>query len=154
VTIYLVRHGHAGSSKHWVGRDELRPLSAKGVAQADGIAVTLADVGLTHLYTSPFTRCVQTMEPLAQKVQLALEPHPALAEGAPVALSLALLHAHLDDTVALCTHGDVLDNVLDALGQQGVTIDGDLETRKGAWWVIDAEGDRLASAHYHPPVQA
>jgi 8-oxo-dGTP diphosphatase len=153
VTLYLVRHAHAGSRKKWVGRDELRPLSTRGSAQADGIAGALADVGLTHLYTSPFTRCVQTMEPLAEKVQLALEPHPGLAEGAPVALSLALVHAHLDDTVALCTHGDVLDNVLDALGQRGMETDDDLETRKGGWWAIETDGDRFTRGRYHPPVR-
>lgn len=151
MTLYLVRHGHAGSRKKWVGRDELRPLSERGAAQADGVTEALADAGLTHLYTSPFVRCVQTLEPLAEKVQLPLETHPALAEGAPVALSLALLHTHRHDTIVCCTHGDVLDNVLDALHQRGMATETDESTRKGGWWVIESEDDRFSRGTYHPP---
>jgi 8-oxo-dGTP diphosphatase len=152
VTIYLVRHGRAGSRKKWVGRDELRPLDAKGGVQADGLAAALADAGLTHLWSSPFTRCMQTLQPLSDKIQLPVETHPALAEGAPATLSLALLGAHVGDTVAYCTHGDVIENVLEALVDEGMEADLVQNTRKGGWWAIETDGARFTSGRYHPPV--
>jgi 8-oxo-dGTP diphosphatase len=152
VTIYLIRHGRAGSRKKWVERDELRPLDDKGVAQANGVAVALAGAGITHLCSSPFLRCTQTLEPLGDKVRQPVQTHPALAEGAPETLSLALLRAHAGDTVAFCTHGDVIPNVLHALAGQGMEVDLAQDTRKGAWWGIETEGDRFTRATYHPPV--
>lgn len=152
MTIYLIRHGRAGSRKKWVERDELRPLDDKGWAQANGVAAALADAGITHLFSSPFTRCTQTVQPLSDTTQLPVETHPALAEGAPATLSLALLQGHIGDTAAFCTHGDVIPNVLHALAGQGVEVDLAQDTRKGAWWVIETEGDRFTRATYHPPV--
>ena len=152
MTIYLIRHGHAGSRKKWVGRDELRPLDDKGMAQARGLAAALADAGLTYLCSSPFTRCTQTLQPLGDKLQRPVETHPALAEGAPVTLSLALLHAHAGEQAAFSTHGDVIPNVLHALVRQGMEADLGQDTRKGAWWAIETEGDRFSRATYHPAV--
>ena len=39
--IHLVRHAHAGNRSAWRGDDRVRPLSAKGRAQADAIADAL-----------------------------------------------------------------------------------------------------------------
>jgi 8-oxo-dGTP diphosphatase len=150
--IYLVRHGRAGSRKKWVGRDELRPLDAKGVAQARGLAAVLADAGLAHLWSSPFTRCVQTLQPASDRIQRPIETHPALAEGAPATLSMALLDAHTAGHAAFCTHGDVIENVLDALAGRGLEVDQTQNTRKGAWWEIETDGDRFTRVSYRPPV--
>jgi broad specificity phosphatase PhoE len=152
VTIYLVRHAHAGSRRKWVGRDELRPQDDKGMVQADGLAAALADAGLTHLYSSPSTRCTQTLQPLSDKIQLPVETNPALAEGAPATLSLALVQKHLGDTVAFCTHGDVIENVLGALVQRGMDADVGQSTRKGGCWVIQTEGDHFTDGRYQAPV--
>ena len=152
MTIYLVRHGRAGSRKRWVGRDELRPLDGKGVAQARGMAAALAGAAPVQLWSSPFTRCVQTLQPLGDEIRQPIETHPALAEGAPATLSMALLDAHTGGHAAFCTHGDVIENVLDALAGRGVEVDLTQNTRKGAWWEIGTDGDRFTRATYHPPV--
>jgi 8-oxo-dGTP diphosphatase len=127
-------------------------LDGKGNAQANGVAEALAGAGLTHVLSSPFARCVQSVQPLGDKTGLPVETHPALAEGAPVTLSLALLHAHMGDTAAFCSHGDVIPNVLDALAAQGMEADVGQDTRKGAWWEIETDGERFTRATYHPPV--
>src|SRR5688500_5133995 len=90
--LYLVRHAKAGNRHHWTGDDVERPLSPKGQAQADGLAKALDGVPLTRVLSSPYVRCVQTVEPLAAAHGLEVEETPALAEGRPLAPVLELLH--------------------------------------------------------------
>ena len=60
VTLYLIRHAHAGNKRNWSGPDEERPLSAKGQAQAEGIAGEFGDVGVKRVISSPAVRCRET----------------------------------------------------------------------------------------------
>jgi phosphohistidine phosphatase SixA len=43
VTIFLVRHAHAGKRSEWEGDDAARPLSERGAAQTAAITALLAD---------------------------------------------------------------------------------------------------------------
>ena len=82
------------------------------------------------------------MEPLAAARGLAVEGCDDLAEGRAVE-ALALVRRLIDDgdSVALCTHGDVVEAVLDELG-----VSRSRETDKGATWVLDP-----GAARYLPP---
>ena len=33
ITLFLVRHAHAGDPEHWTGDDDVRPLTDKGSAR-------------------------------------------------------------------------------------------------------------------------
>ena len=81
MTIYLVRHAKAGSRKAWTGDDELRPLSKAGRAQARALAKRLAADGITRIFSSPYVRCRQTVEPLAERSGVPVEASEALARG-------------------------------------------------------------------------
>ena len=50
--LYLVRHADAGHRDGAI-HDERRPLSHKGERQAAGLADSLGDLGITHLYAEP-----------------------------------------------------------------------------------------------------
>jgi phosphohistidine phosphatase SixA len=147
-TIYLVRHAHAGKRSEWDADDELRPLSPKGECQAEGIATYLADAGIDLLWTSPYIRCRQTLEPLAERIGLGIVDSEPLREGGagPVALD-ALLAAVADGrTLAVCSHGDVLPAVADAAVRRGADLVGMRALAKGAWWeatVYNGQIDRL-----------
>ena len=65
--LYLVRHAKAGNRSKWVGPDELRPLTKSGREQADRLAGELADEPITRILSSPYVRCMQTVEPLGRK---------------------------------------------------------------------------------------
>ncbi len=80
-TLFLLRHTTAGDRERWDGIDAIRPLTKKGRRQAEAIARLLADRGIERIYTSPFTRCVQTVEPLADLIGAKVVEHDALAEG-------------------------------------------------------------------------
>src|ERR1700686_3868821 len=80
-TFYFVRHAKAGSRSHWEQDDRIRPLNKKGLKQAQELVTILAPYPITDILSSPYLRCVQTVEPLALARELELKKTPALAEG-------------------------------------------------------------------------
>ena len=76
----LVRHARAGSRKGWEGPDIERPLSKKGRRQADGLVEMLEAAGVKRIVSSPYVRCTQTVEPLAEALGLEIEPSPGRTE--------------------------------------------------------------------------
>jgi len=140
VSIYLVRHAKAGSRSHWDGPDLMRPLSKNGWAQAQAIAKRLAPRSPSSLYSSPFLRCRQTLEPLAAAVDLDIVNDERLAEAHPFEDSLELLASVPDDAV-LCSHGDVIPDTIAALQRRGCAIDSHPDWRKGTVWTLERAAD-------------
>jgi phosphohistidine phosphatase SixA len=141
VRALLVRHASAGERAEWTGDDRLRPLDKKGRRQAQAIAGTLAELGATRLLSSPYVRCVQTLEAAAERLGLRVEEREELAEGASVDEVKALLR-ELDGSVpSLSTHGDVIENLL---GPQR-------KCKKGAVWVLEVSGEDVRAERYLPP---
>ena len=150
MTIYLVRHAKAGSRRDWSKDDDLRPLSPVGHRQAARIAKALADAGATRVVSSPFVRCRQTLDPLAQRLRLPLELSDALAEDVPVTDTLRLFEKVAEETTVLCTHGDIVTNVIEHLTKAGVPID-DERLEKGSIWELETRDGEIVGAHYRPP---
>jgi 8-oxo-(d)GTP phosphatase len=143
VAILLVRHGSAGHRSRWKGDDRERPLDKRGRRQADGLVEALAGHSITRILSSPYQRCVQTVEPLAHRHGLSIEPRSELVEGSgPMAL-LALLAEVAHETPVLCSHGDV---ILDLVGWER-------KAPKGSTWILEAAGERFAPAVYLPPAK-
>lgn len=113
MTIFLVRHAHAGSRSRWSGDDALRPLSDRGHEQANGLVEVIGDAPIGAILSSPYVRCMETVVPLAAARSVAIEPTTVLAEGADFPGVLALIAKHADTGAVLCTHGDIIPSVLD-----------------------------------------
>jgi phosphohistidine phosphatase SixA len=109
VTSVLLRHAAAGDREHWDGDDFHRPLDARGRREAEALVELLRPFGVRRVVSSPYVRCVQTVEPLAAALGLPLELDDRLAEGAGGA-ALTLLQ---EDGVVSCTHGDVVHELVD-----------------------------------------
>jgi 8-oxo-dGTP diphosphatase len=148
--LYLVRHAKAGSRDRWDGEDVARPLSSRGWAQANALAKAFVDVPVTRVLTSPYVRCRQTVEPLAAPHGVEIEEVAALAEEQPFAPVLELL-AELPDHSVLCSHGDIVQDVIEALVRRGTTIVGEPDWRKGARWELARDGDHIVRARAVPP---
>ena len=148
--LYLVRHAKAGSRSGWPGPDETRPLSKSGREQAQSITRWLAEWPVPRILSSPYVRCVETMQPLANKLGLELEANEILAEGNPAGRAIELLAA-LPDHAVLCSHGDLIPAVIEALARRGMVVDGEPDWRKGATWIIDRDGDEFVRASATPP---
>lgn len=149
--LYVVRHADAG---HRGGRDqpdEARRLSERGKRQAGGLRDQLADAGITRLLSSPFARCVQTLTPLGELLGLDVEVDPRLAEGQSALGALALAKDLRDTNAVLCSHGDVIPDLLDALLASGTRLKDDLRWQKASTWVLTWDGDHLAKGRYVAP---
>ena len=73
-----------------------------------------------RLVSSAHLRRTQTLEPLAEERGLPIEERPELQEGASREETVALMH-ELGDRAALCTHGEVLEELVGEAGQKGST---------------------------------
>jgi broad specificity phosphatase PhoE len=153
VPLLLVRHAHAYARKEWSGDDRFRPLSDNGLRQADGLIAVFGNFPRpARVLSSPYLRCVQTVEPLAQAHHLEVEPAEDLAEGQSNA-AVGLVRALANDNVAVCTHGDVIAEILVALADEDMLDLGpNPRQAKGSVWALDGEDGIFSSARYFPPV--
>jgi broad specificity phosphatase PhoE len=90
---------------------------------------------------------------LAGELGLKVEAVDELAEGA--GLDAVHLVRSLHDThVALCTHGDVIPEILVALADEDHLDLGPAPRQaKGSTWVLESKNGRFISATYVPPRQ-
>ena len=99
----LFRHADAGDPMAWTGNDAERPLSQKGIAQVERLAVHLAGTRFKPdlILTSPKVRAHETAEPSAKRLGVKL----ASTTGWPAASTRGV-------EALLRAHGDPLDVVL------------------------------------------
>jgi 8-oxo-dGTP diphosphatase len=150
VTVYLVRHAKAGSRRNWSGDDTQRPLSRPGTKQAAQLAEALERSGISRIVSSPYTRCVQTVDPLAARLRIRVEESDALAEGATTEEAVELVEKLATENAVLCSHGDVLGELLMYFADHGVRFD-DFRLEKASVWVVECDHGRATSARYVSP---
>lgn len=148
--VYLVRHAKAGERRLWEGEDEARPLSKYGWKQSQAIARRLGSKRASSLYSSPYVRCMQTLEPLAEHLGVDIHSEQRLYEGAPFEPVLDLL-AEVPTAAVLCSHGDIIPEVIQALARRGMEVQTPPDWRKGSIWVLKRKGDRITKGKVWPP---
>jgi broad specificity phosphatase PhoE len=149
MAIHLVRHADAGRRGSWHQPDDLRPLTNRGLVQAAAIADALATRPIARVVSSRYARCLQSVQPLADRLGLEVESHPALAEEASLVDTWALVEEAARDAgdVVLCSHGNVIPPVLDRLHRRGVPLDATRwSCHKGSIWTLDVDGGDLVRA--------
>jgi 8-oxo-dGTP diphosphatase len=141
VPVFLIRHVKAGDRDAWREPDELRPVSKTGRKQALRLVRLLGHAGCSRLVSSPYLRCIQSLEPLAETLGLDIDIAVELGEGQPIPGAEAwILAVATDGPAALSTHGDVVDGVLSNLAARGVPFVDHQELRripKGGVWRLD-----------------
>jgi len=80
-TLLVVRHGQAeGNGSHrFIGQSQV-PLTAEGRDQAAALSERLIAAPVTRLVASDLDRAIATLEPLAARLRLSIEPDPRLRE--------------------------------------------------------------------------
>jgi 8-oxo-dGTP diphosphatase len=152
MTVYLVRHAKAGDRTSWTGTDLDRPLSKKGRKQSAALAARLVKDRPTALLSSPYVRCTQTLEPLAELTGLPVEIDVRLEEYQPVEPLLELCRTAPLGAV-LCTHGDLIPAVLEALAKSGTHVRSKRDYRKSSVWVLKRnKHGQIIHATVRPPV--
>jgi len=147
VTLYLIRHAVAGVRNFRNPSDDERPLDAVGLDQASEIAKDWTDLSVQAVYASPALRCIQTVQPLATRLGLAVQVAPELFEGASTSRTIEFVRSFTGHTVVLCSHGDVIPDILRNLEVGGSRLDG-RGCAKGSTWQLDNTTERIESGTY------
>jgi broad specificity phosphatase PhoE len=152
VALLLVRHAHALARKEWAGADHLRPLSAQGKREALGLVhVAAAFPPATRFLSSPYTRCVETIAPLAAQRGIYVELSDDLLEGQSAA-AVKLVRALAGSDVMVCTHGDVIAEILVTLADEDrVDLGPNPRQAKGSVWSLEGVDGAFSKAQYFPP---
>jgi 8-oxo-dGTP diphosphatase len=156
MTVYLVRHADAKSRANWPQEDETRPLTRKGLAQGEGLVDLLRERPIRRILSSPAMRCVETVAPLANKLGVGVEQTDALLEGAAASKAYNLVrHAVKEkgDTV-LCTHGDLVPELLRLANRDGLKLEDTPRWPKGSTWALEVDGHHLTRGRYWPPPES
>jgi len=171
--VELVRHAKAYPREQWWGKAEReRPLTKSGFVQSRRLALLLHGQGpIDGCYSSPFVRCVQTLEPLAELVGVKIVLEPGLGEattlpvhdggdgwvvsawlgGRAVAIIDRVVSEHAGGRIVLCSHGDVIPAVMALLvGRDDVNLD-DVRCRKGGRFTLEFDGAVCVDITASPP---
>ena len=148
MTAYLIRHAKAGDREEWRGDDRLRPLTKSGRKQAAALVGLLQGKPLEKILSSGYARCVQTVEPLAQTRDLAIEIAPELEEGAGGDSINRIVARFKGRDIALCTHGDLVEEFLELLIARGLLSRARASNEKGGTWVLQEDNGSVRRATY------
>jgi len=118
VTSVLLRHASAGHRTRWDGHDVSRPLDERGRRQALELVELLRPLDVRRVVSSPYVRCVATVEPFAEAVGVPVEQDDRLAEGAGASARELLA----EDGVVCCTHGDVVEALVGRGLKKGAAV--------------------------------
>lgn len=151
VPVYLIRHAHAGSRAGWQSDDTNRPLSSKGHAQTACLTERLRTEPVRRIMSSPALRCVETVQPLADALGIALEIDERLFEGGDPDEIIRLLDEGSVDNLAISSHGDLIPQVIRRLSFRGLHTDGPKIAQKGSIWILDTIEGSPVRGIYVPP---
>lgn len=151
--VLLVRHAKAGKRSLWKKDDYLRPIDGQGRKQAGAIADLTASFGPHRILSAAPLRCQQTIEPLAHRMNMRVDPAPAfddrnfeLDPGPALAKLRRLSMRHRVSVV--CSQGGTIPLLLDQLDRANAPH----ESRKGSVWALFfAGGELVASDYYERP---
>ena len=149
VPIVLVRHAKAKSRSEWREADAIRPLTARGGFQAERFAHVMATAyePLTVI-SSPWLRCMQTVSPYAGLLGSGLaelnvlgerefeEDHDAAREAVRQLIHSATAAGQ---GLLLCSHGNVMDTLIEVALEGGRGVARDLDASpmaKGEFVVV------------------
>jgi len=115
--LIVLRHAKAKARSGWDGSDAGRPLTQRGLAQAESIVGPLRAFGVRRIVTSDAVRCVQTVVPLARAIGRAPVETPLLSqdaweEGVADPRSVVGKRIRAGKPAVLCSHGPVLPDIL------------------------------------------
>lgn len=75
--VYFIRHAQSDRTAR---DDRTRPLTLEGSKDSERAAEVLREKGITHIISSPYTRAIQTVSPLARALKIRIETNDDLRE--------------------------------------------------------------------------
>jgi 8-oxo-(d)GTP phosphatase len=154
-TVLIVRHGRAGSKKHWKADDLLRPLDPTGSTSSHRLASVASCYRPRRVLSAEPVRCLQTVQPTAAGLGLPVEVEPLLGKagaGNAARAAVRLVRGLVADgaPAMVCSQGEVIPDLIQGLAEGGEVRLGTLNARKGSMWALSFAGGRLVDADYLP----
>lgn len=153
--VIVLRHGKAMSRSEWHADDDARPLTERGVAQANALVPTLRAWGPQRIVTSSAVRCVTTVAPLSAALGQAARRDDAFSEsswnaGSAEVRRIVGKRVRVGRPAVLCTHRTLLATVLRELALATATPSGDYledaaRLEAGAFSVVHVSATNPAS---------
>lgn len=179
LTVELIPHCTSVVRDGWIGSHDVRPLADLGMRQAEALVAAIG-TNVDGIYSSPTTRCRQTVGPLATATGLPVHDLAELYEawdfGQPAAgndeipdlMVRALggawaagrmlraveimMGAHPGGRVAAASHGDTVPVLLAALASAS-GLPRPRHVGRGGWYTLQfAAGDVAVTAHDPVPL--
>lgn len=134
----LVRHARAGTKLRDRAKDFERGLDRKGQEVALLLPEAIADFMKPEVViSSPFRRCVQTVEPLAQALGLpVVEEDDFTPDRSAKAVRAAF--GDVPSGSVVCSHGEVIARLLG----RGA------KCAKGAFWIVERRDGKFVPVRY------
>lgn len=149
-TLIILRHAKALERGDWDDDDALRTLDARGLSQATRLIDHLLPFAIDEIYTSNFTRCVQTVEPLGQSRGLPVTQVPSLNETTfehdpERSISFANALKQDEKNILICSHNPVIPTMLRAIINTKLKNKDLIKLEPGdAWLVHRIKGEVVA----------
>lgn len=147
-TVMLVRHADAGGWSSWAGSRSGRPLSVAGWAQARRLVPLVAVVAPVHLLAASARRCVQTLSPVADFLDLPIAvtrdldaPRAGQRQDECALAAAACLAAFgtAGTPAVVCCQGSMVSGALERLSGRRA----DFTTQPGGGWLLAFSGATL-----------
>lgn len=102
------------------------------------------------VWSSQAVRCTQTVTGIALVLGLDVDIRRELTEGARPAEALDLLRSEAGGAgdLVVCSHGDLIPEMLNRLLREGMVVRGPRGCEKGSIWVLETDGIRIVRARY------
>jgi phosphohistidine phosphatase SixA len=148
--LLLVRGAEMTKRDQWDPAAGSRPLAPAGEQAATSLAALGAMFAVERILAAPSDRCIETVAELARQESLEVERSDHLTGGG-LAATLDLVAQARGTGTVLCTHEDVMANVLTHLIHHDRTVlTKRFRVRKGSAWVVTGDRTRYRSAYYLP----
>jgi 8-oxo-dGTP pyrophosphatase MutT (NUDIX family) len=148
--LLLVRGAEMTKRDEWDPAAGSRPLAPAGEQAAESLASLGAMFDIERIVSAPSSRCAATVAELARRESLEVERSEYLSGGS-LAATLDLVARARGTGTVLCTHEDVMADVLTHLIQRDRTVlTKRFRVRKGSAWVLTGNRTRYHSAYYLP----
>lgn len=140
-TLIILRHTKALERGDWDEVDSLRTLNEQGFDQAQLLIKHLEPFAIEEIYTSDYTRCVQTVTPLAHSRGLSITHVPSLNEETfetDPTRSVAFANALKQDekNILICSHNPVIPTMLRGILNTKLKNKDLIKLEPGDAWIV------------------
>ena len=140
-TLIILRHTKALERGDWDGDDSQRTLDERGLRQSEQLIQHLKPFAIDEIYSSDYTRCVQTVTPLGQSRGLSITEIPILNEETFVhdperAISFANAVKQDEKNILICSHNPVIPTMVRGILNTKLKNKDLIKLEPGDAWIV------------------